>query len=420
MPNQPRPRPQPPLAAQQEPDPNPTEQIGRHPATQQRYLFRVHVRRGLANAIVIECNHPLPVLSDLIPHFTTAELRDTVLRRSNDYGYNNYQIDRIASICINDYHWFTMHQLQDALCAYLLHLFSTVGAPDDPEPAVLTPFNQPAYLTIANHLYRLQPTAEVTTTRALQGLRRRVTAEARDEAAAIRAAATANADALMGEATRRMSAASDAMAQAARGANIPPQWAIPRFRCFYSQRNSRWEVGFNCSIHFTDLEYKWIERTLNPTTQRFVETHKFKRWHLLDAPSFPVLMWQPIATLPGANQQLLVTGCHLDSTSPLLPHMNWVSACMTIADAPLSIDSVEAMGAYIQSVERCMSVIDYTSPFTCAQDWAPCIRAFIPPALMAALTRDGDHVHNNLVSDQLAANEFGDHANEDRQVFRAA
>lgn len=389
-------------------DPVPLTRNGRS-VTNEPFSLRVHVRHStLHNSIVTECNHPLPVFANIVPFFEPATLRDSIQRRSGDYGYNNYRVDAIAERIIAD-GWCNCAQLQHAIASYLYNNFTRYPQ-GDPEPIVLTGNNTPAYLAVGGHLYRLQPTAEVATTRALMALRRCITAEAHAEAARLMAEADTNAAALTNEATHRLASAQAALEQATRGVRVPPQWAI-----HYPLQlvQGRWAIGMRCDILFTHLEYKWPVIVPGPGG-RNIEVYKFKRWQLNeDAAPFRMLLWQPL----DADGQLEVTRCIVDWASPLLPHINLGSACMGISDAPRAITDAEQMEAYIASVRRCMTVIDYTSPLTHATQWDKRIRDFIPRDLMRALL--ADHSHDRLISDDLPAEESGDYHPE-AETFRAA
>lgn len=233
-----------------------------------------------------------------------------------------------------------------------------------------------AYLTFGDTLYRLSPVAAVRTNKALATAKRKALESCQNSRDQILAEARVNADALLAEARAKLAEAEEAQ-RLARTRTPPPILAYSGVPITWDRVRSTWmaQMDLELQIEGFDLTFplgqapnvRRIPWSFNAPAPAGAEDREPVKTSLL----IPI----------GSKGEYNVTSIKVAPNAQVLPHIGRTGACLSVGDAPATLQTALDWARLRISLKRAMSRVQLDSLLCGVGEWREALRPFTPPAL---------------------------------------
>jgi hypothetical protein len=338
---------------------------------------KVKVRISRLNNIckLMECSHPVPPVPEILKHLTTKD-RNKI--SSNLYISANTSLDNVFAHA----HWIKVkvwaHAITKAIAEILID--------NQQVEQELVVASSPAYLAMGNGIFKLDLTDfAVAGPKALAGLRKKITSDAKIEAELIKANAEKQSSSIIEDANKRAQQLNiecheknvllSTLKHNLATLNVIPEWAQqpPYTICWAYTETYAYPTYYQLLLNFPV--------TIRITRFTHEVNHKVHVWDAIQHK--PVYTSFCIKLFPD-NRTLNELGLRLSKTEHYdLPHAKRSSVCMQISDPPDGPLSPQAITHLADSINRAMQTVNMTSLLqTNHRSWFPQIRRSIPRSLL--------------------------------------
>ena len=327
---------------------------------------RVKIFNNDEGTLVIECNHELPAIKNVVAQLTRAQINNTRCY-TGGHGYRY----TLRDVVYKTRDLVTYRDWADAIgAAIMVNLSNAEGAVYESKA-----LQEGAYLAMGNQVYRLSPVAMARQTKALSAVQERAKQKTKVQIEQLMEEAKMVSDALIHSAKVKQEEAEKALLSAHAGSPVPA-WIKDRgVVCKYSSYHDRWCAQFKINMVIEGFDIPIYVQDLEKTV-----TYS---WDAASELSVPVTMWVPL--LDDGSYQ--ITSVHVDANSPRLPHVDNRGGCMAPGDAPKKIQCLENLQQLASSVKRCMSRVQFDSLYVDAREWMQTFKECMPTDLHDAVSR---------------------------------
>lgn len=349
----------------------------------------VRVKRNADGICQVTSTHPLPSTQAVLKHLCKS---DQATLRSTIGGSISFTslVDSLR-LCTDI--------KASAWVKAITKATAEVLADHETARAELSVVKGPAYLSMGDCLFQLEATDFILSgEKALPALRKRITADAEEEAISIREAAQAQAASLTVaarreagnleiQAARSRQELTNLRNQAAqlgvipawvRAANLAVRWAPESLYnsqpCFFVLSTLTLTIThFACTIaKLVQGQYQHFKRIWKARNHKPLLVPIELGLGLTDG------QWEASTTRLSPLASDILGGS--------LPHLDFARACFQIGDAPHAITNLQQLNTVLRGIERTMQEINLDSPLSTWSGWAPAIQRKAPPALAALLS----------------------------------
>lgn len=328
---------------------------------QQPTAIKVSIKLDAGSGRVqIESSHPLPNVATLAAQFPAP--KRALIKRAGHYNGLEYVI-RSTSTSISYQEWSDV-------------IASVISRQEENKSGATTESvvgAQSALILVGDTLYKMSPQKIVPPSKMVIEARKLIIQQAKDQSEHVVAASRLTANGIIRDATRQREEVEKQLAAArANSLRVPPIWAVENGLAV-KYHDGRWRIRFKFNLRIRGFDVKYPNRVTGGET-------KFS-WDALPSPAVAQLAWVPIY----ADGRYDVTSIRLDDLSKPIPHMSTGGACMTPADNPERISSMDSLQALAASVERCNSRVQMDSLYSGLAHWLDDFKAAVPLDLYAAI-----------------------------------